>query len=192
MITSVFSQFPAFAYKHARPGAGPGPSLAKRSLSPGEPPGWLRHSAGTAPLPPSAPAWAVGSGITPGRAQSQPWALPRRLGPAACGAQVPNRSTSRSGWARKLSTPFTEPSNLRRKASSQPERVLAGIGKGWGCAHHCAFRDALWFCSRYAGRNIVWDPSKANPWLDLQAPHTSEITGKIKNMKNNNKGRAAR
>lgn len=151
MIPSVFSQFPAPAYRHARHGAGQGwhQLQSHRWPKPREPLGW--HC-------PMSLRVGCGEQGHPCTAQSQPWAWPSHT----------RGDLSRPSWSWAIS----------EGKRSQPERILAWIWRCWGCPHRCTIRDAPCFPSCYVGRNIVWDPL-----LHLQAPHMSEITGKIKTWK---------
>lgn len=148
--------------------------------------GWLWHGVA---LPPVSPGWAVGSRSIPCGAQSQPWAL-LQLGLLRAGLGYQTDPSHRRGCRGNYQNPSWSWA-FKRKVLSQPEGILARIWKCWGCPHHCTIKDAVCFSSCYTGRNIVWDPSTTNPLLDLQAPHEWN-NREDKNMKNNNKGRAAR
>lgn len=181
MITSVFRQFPAFPTNtHARCWARatqtPEPSMAKHPWAIGLAltQGW--HCP-PAPCVPQRGLWGAGSLHAQHRAN--PGLCHDTLGLLLSGLRYQTHPSHRRGWREKLSMSFMKLSNLKRKVS-QPERILAWIWKSWGCPHHCTIRDVPWFFPCYTGKNIVRDPSTKNPLLDLQAPHMSEITGKIK------------
>lgn len=98
----------------------------------------------------------VGCGHSPGRSQSQPWAVVQSPGAAVCrgSGTKPINLVGEAGRG-ELLTPIMKLSNLKRKLLSQPERLRLDFeGGGEACtggaptAVHLEMRPALPMVSR--------------------------------------------
>lgn len=156
MIPSVFSQFPAPAYRHARHGAGQGwhQLQSHRWPKPREPLGWLWHGGGTAPCP---SGWAVGSRVTPAQHRASP-------GPG---------HLTREGIYRTLRE--AEPS-LKERGLSLRESWLESGGAGDAPT-------AAQLGMHLVFPRVTWGETLCGILCCTCRHHTSEITGKIKTWK---------
>lgn len=178
MIPSVFSQFPAFAYRRTRCRARatwtPEPLLAKHLWATS----WLWHSGGTAPLPPVSPSVGCGQQDQPCRAQSQPRACCLQ-GSGTKQIHLTGEGNYRRplwGWAiseGKCCLSLRQ-SWLESESASGDAPTTAQLGM------HLVF-------PRYQGETLCGIRAQQTLCCTCRY-HTSEITGKIKTWKTTIKG----